>query len=309
MVLKSRLMSLLLICLLVVTADLANAAEPYTQHENIVYGETDGIGLVMDIFVPTGEKNGLGIVDVVSGAWHSDRSKIEQHKMAQMYRIFCSRGYTVFGIRPGSISKFTAPQMVDHVQRGIRWVKSHAAEYEVDPERLGMTGASAGGHLACLTAVKSVAGDTAVKSVAVFFPPTDLVTHVQKQLEKSDGSTNASKQATLVEVRFGALCFDRFKGNTSREELLQALADISPALQVTGKEPPFLLIHGDADELVPLEQSEIMVAALTDKGVPAELIVKPGGGHPWPTIHEEVGVIADWMDKQLKTGTTSAVGN
>ena len=303
---NTRLITLSMAGLMMMMADTARAAEPYTQHENIVYAETDGIGLVMDIFVPTGEKNGLAIVDVVSGAWHSDRSKIEQHKMAQMYRIFCSRGYTVFGVRPGSISKFTAPQMVDHVQRGIRWVKEHAGEYEVDPERLGMTGASAGGHLACLTAVKSEDGDTSVKSVAVFFPPTDLVTYVKNKME---GPSTGSKKEVPIATRLSALCFDRFKSDTSTEELLEALAEISPALHVTGKEPPFLLIHGDADELVPLEQSEIMVAALKDHDVPVELVIKPGGGHPWPTIYEEVGVIADWMDKQLITGTTAAVGN
>jgi dipeptidyl aminopeptidase/acylaminoacyl peptidase len=59
------------------------------------------------------------------------------------------------------------------------------------------------------------------------------------------------------------------------------------------------LIHGDADPLVPLQQSEAMLAALKQAGVPAELIVKPGGGHPWPTLHEEVQVMADWFDKQL----------
>src|SRR5690606_3878318 len=71
------------------------ADQPYTQTKNVVYAETDGVGLVMDIFTPTGPANGLAIVDVVSGAWDSDRGKIEQHRMARMYDIFCGRGYTV----------------------------------------------------------------------------------------------------------------------------------------------------------------------------------------------------------------------
>jgi dipeptidyl aminopeptidase/acylaminoacyl peptidase len=60
-----------------------------------------------------------------------------------------------------------------------------------------------------------------------------------------------------------------------------------------------LIIHGDADTVVPLQQSEVMLAALKKAGVVAELVVKPGGGHPWSTLHEEVRVIADWFDKQL----------
>ncbi|MBX3439855.1 MAG: hypothetical protein KF861_20365, partial [Planctomycetaceae bacterium] len=93
-------------------APFAPAAEPYQQHENIVYAETHGIGLVMDVFVPTGNQNGLGIIDVASGAWHSDRGKINDHKRAQFYDIFCGRGYTVFAVRPGSVSKFTAEEML-----------------------------------------------------------------------------------------------------------------------------------------------------------------------------------------------------
>ena len=127
---------------LVTRADAADAS--YVQEQNIVYAETGGIGLLMDVFRPSGESNGLGIVDVASGAWHSDRGKIEDHKQAQMYDIFCGRGYTVFAIRPGSRSKFTVNEMVDHLNQGIRYVKAHAAEYGVDPDNLGLTGASAG---------------------------------------------------------------------------------------------------------------------------------------------------------------------
>ena len=62
---------------------------------------------------------------------------------------------------------------------------------------------------------------------------------------------------------------------------------------------PFLLIHGDADKVVPLSQSKKLVEAITKAGGSAELIVKPGGGHPWMTIPQEVKVMADWFDKQL----------
>ena len=85
----------------------------------------------------------------------------------------------------------------------------------------------------------------------------------------------------------------------SAAEIVEKLKQISPAHNVTAKAPPFLIIHGDKDPLVPLSQSEKLLAALQAAGVPAELIVKKGGGHPWPTIHEEVQVIADWLDKQL----------
>src|SRR5512144_40852 len=78
------------------------ASLPYEQKVDVVYGEVHGTGLLMDVFTPKGKPNGLGIVDVVSGAYYSDRRKIRDHILAQLYSIFCSRGYTVFAIRPGS---------------------------------------------------------------------------------------------------------------------------------------------------------------------------------------------------------------
>jgi phospholipase/carboxylesterase len=69
---------------------------------------------------------------------------------------------------------------------------------------------------------------------------------------------------------------------------------------VTRALPPVLLIHGDADATVPLQQSEKMVRVLKEAGGDARLIVKPGGGHPWMTLPEEVAVMADWFGERLK---------
>src|SRR5438093_5381029 len=162
------------------------AAQLYEQKMDLVYGEVHGTGLLMDVFTPKGKANGLGIVDVVSGAYYSDRNKIRDHTMAQVYPIFCSRGYTVFAIRPGSRTRYTGSEMDAHVKTGIRYVKLHAAEYKIDPERLGLTGASAGGHLATLAAVTPeeakpeassplLRHSTKVKAAAIFFPPTDFL--------------------------------------------------------------------------------------------------------------------------------------
>jgi dipeptidyl aminopeptidase/acylaminoacyl peptidase len=95
------------------------------------------------------------------------------------------------------------------------------------------------------------------------------------------------------------LAFPTGDAPVSAEEVNKLVTAISPARLVTDQAPPFLLIHGDADLVVPLQQSEVMLAALKQAGVSAKLIVKPGGGHPWPTMHEEVQVLADWFDQQL----------
>jgi acetyl esterase/lipase len=268
---------------------------PYDQKMDVVYGEMHGTGLLMDVFTPMGKANGLGIIDVVSGAYYSDRRKIRDHILAQVYSIFCSRGYTVFAIRPGSRTRYTAPEMEAHVKMGIRYVKQHAAEYKIDPDRLGLTGASAGGHLATLAAVTPEEGNpdadspplrqnTHVKAAAIFFPPTDFL----------DWDGKPADFKTLGDLLFlgGA------KGH-SEEEIKERAGQISPARLVKGPAVPFLLIHGDADPLVPLQQSQKMVAALKAAGGSAELIVKKGGGHPWMTLPEEVKIMADWFDQHL----------
>jgi acetyl esterase/lipase len=281
-------------CFVLLSALIAAAAvaaePPYTQTKNVVYAEVDGVGLVLDVFAPTGKPNGIGLVDVASGAFHSDRGKIEDHRRARVYDIFCGKGYTVFAVRPGSITKFNLPEMAANLKKGIAWVKSQADEYKIDPNRLGVMGASAGGHLASLVAVTADAA-TAVKAAGVFFPPTDFLDYRGTKVDEN------TPKADLERLK-------RFVASAGSEpasisELVESLRKISPALLVTDKSPPFLIIHGDADPLVPLEQSKKLLAALEGAGVPAELIVKAGGAHPWPTIHEEVQVMADWFDKRL----------
>ena len=278
---------------------LMGSAAAQNQQKNVVYAEAHGAALVMDIFTPTGDRNGLAIIDVISGGWSSDRGKIRDHALTRVFNTMCGRGYTVFAIRPGSASRFTIPDMVKHMELGIRWVKDHAEEYEIDPTRLGLMGASAGGHLASMVAVTNGSSDTnpgidqaSVKAVAVFFPPTDMV-HFLEQAGSERVADRVRTIAYSIALREG-------KAVAPEEiDVKKVLTSISPARLVTEKAPPFLLIHGTADELVPQEQSEILLAALKEKGVPAELILKEGGGHPWPTIHEEVAVFADYFDEHL----------
>jgi dipeptidyl aminopeptidase/acylaminoacyl peptidase len=133
--------------------------------------------------------------------------------------------------------------------------------------------------------------DPRVRAVAVFFPPTDFLNYNGKEID-------ARKDDDLSRL-VRRLAFPQGLNNVTDSEMMQTMTQISPARLVTPQAPPFLLIHGDADQVVPLQQSELMLAALKQANVPAELVVKQGGGHPWLTIHEEVKLLADWFDKQL----------
>lgn len=291
-------------CLAVVWVSGVWAEEPapaYARQEDVLFAEEHGVGLLMDVFTPQEHPNGRAIVDVVSGSWHSNRGKLRDHERAQVFDILCRRGYTVFAIRPGSISRFSAFDMVHHVELGIRRVKRESATYKIDPLQLGLMGASAGGHLACLTAVtngKTLPGDNAsVAAVVAFFPPTDF-------LDWGGGKFDPRGDDPLADLARRLAFRDGVAGMTDAE-IEQRLIALSPARRVTAQAPPFFLLHGGLDLMVPLQQSKTMLAALQAQQVPAELVIKKGGGHPWPTIHEEVVTLADWFDRQLRVAAAA----
>ena len=271
----------------------------FEQTRNVVYGETDGVGLLMDVFTPlesSATKKGLGIICVTSGAWKSDRGMMDAHQKFGFFDVLCSHGYIVFAIRPGSISVFTADQMLLNVKTGIRCIKSQAAEYSIDPNRLGMVGASAGGHLALLAATCAEPEDpnaenplkrfsTQVQAVGVFCPPTDFLDW--------DGAKYG------LDLMQGQLVFRDGFANKSEEKIEFAARAISPVSQVHPGLPPFLLIHGDADSLVPIQQSVKLMNVVRDHKGSAELIIKQGGDHSWPTVREEIEKLSDWLDTQL----------
>jgi acetyl esterase/lipase len=283
--------------------ETVESPRPFVQTKDLVFAEVHGTGLLMDVFQPTGDSNGKAIVDIASGAWFSDRGKIRDHERAQVYDILCGRGYHVFAIRPGSRTKYTLKEMDQHVKMGIRTVKSLGEQYQFDSQRLGLTGASAGGHLATLAAFTPAAVnanskdplerqyDTNVAAVAVFFPPTDF-------LEWRPGDMVNRVFLGYLFTGNGYLDTEEI-ARMSLEELSELAKEVSPLHNLKSPNIPLLAIHGDADPVVHVSQSEKLVAAVQAAGGKADLIIKPGGGHPWPTIAEEVSLVADWFDNNL----------
>src|SRR5206468_1693997 len=100
----------------------------------------------LDVFRPRAGANGAGIVLMVSGGFFSSHEAINP----AFARPLLDRGYTVFAVVHGSQPRYTVPEIVRDVNRAIRFVRHHAADYGIDPGRLGVVGASAGGHLALM---------------------------------------------------------------------------------------------------------------------------------------------------------------
>ena len=162
------------------------------------------------------------------------------------------------------------PAQIQDCKLGVRWLRANAAKYNIDPNRIGVWGASAGGHLvACLGTmadVKEYEGDggypgvsSAVQAVVDFYGPTDFVSP----------DIYTPEALRLTTGLFGM----------PREQNLDFWKSGSPIFYVKAGDPPMLLVHGDADTLVPLAQSTSFDAALTKAGVPHELVIVKNGGH------------------------------
>src|SRR5262249_20572859 len=141
--------------------------------------------MTMDIFSPKDKEkaNGKGIIWCVSGGWFSAKEMINP----SLPKVFVDRGYTVFAVVHGSQPKFTIPEVLNDMHRAVRFIKANAKKYNVDPDKLGIAGASAGGHLSlmqgCAPKEGNPKGDpveqqsSKVAAVACFFPPTDFLNY------------------------------------------------------------------------------------------------------------------------------------
>lgn len=299
-------------CLLAAFAGLALAspalAQPkanYTRTEDVIYGRKYGLAMTMDIFTPKENANGKGVIFCVSGGWFSAKPG-----GISLGKEFVDRGYVVFAVVHGSQPKFTIPEVLEDMHRAVRFIKANAKKYNVDPDKLGITGGSAGGHLSLMQGCAPKGGNptardaverqsSKVAAVACFFPPTDFLNYGKPGNVALGGGTLKGFRPP----------FDFWERDKETNKLV-VIADeerrkeigktISPIAHVTKDSAPALIYHGDADTLVPIQQAEIMIAKLKENGVPCELVIKKGEGHGWKGIDQDVKVLADWFDKYLK---------
>jgi len=291
-----RLFPALLASVFLVTAVAAFGQDADKGHlRDVVYGHKLGVALTMDVFKPE-KPNGIGVIWMVSGGWVSNHESINPG----LATIFTSRGQTVFEVVHGSQPKFALPEIVQDIHRAVRFIRTHASEYGVDPNRLGICGGSAGGHLSLYMGAYGDDGkpdakdpversSSKVEAVACFFPPTDFMNYGKE-----------GQQAILVpQLRpfwpaFGVT------DATSKEQVEKLGRTLSPIYGVSDKFPPTLIIHGDADTLVPIQQSQIMIKKLEDAKVPCKLVTVPGKGHGWVGMEKDAVQIADWFAEYLK---------
>jgi len=263
---------------------------------DVVYGRAGGVELKLDVYHPKQPAAGArpAAVYVHGGGWQGG----DKGGGAGMLAVneLLGRGYLVASINYRLAPAFPFPAQIEDAKCAIRYLRAHARQYQLDPERIGAWGGSAGGHLAALlgTADAGAGFDTSggwtnqssrVQAVVDLFGPADLAAGVG-----------------LGNSRVGRAVF----GAQSADD--PVLKKASPVSYVTKDDPPFLILHGDQDRVVPLAQSERLAAALRQAGVSVSLVVvtnaghgfAPAGGPPRPSRSELARMIGDFFDQHLR---------
>jgi len=235
-------------------------------YEGLVYSRSDGAELKLDMAIPDGAGPFPAILCIHAGGLvHGDR-----HEMAESIRTLAHHGYVAVTIDYRLLpAKF--PAQLQDCKAAVRWLRANAANYRINPERIGALGYSTGGYLACLlgttAAPESLDGksndqpSSRVQAVVSFFAPTDLT--------QRDWSSEVEQK---VYVPYLGASFAK------RPDLYR---QASPIAHVAAGAPPFLLFHGDMDTVVELRHSRELADRLYSAGVDARLVVVEGAGHGW----------------------------
>jgi len=259
---------------------------------DIVFGKGGDTELKLDLAMPKeGEGPFPAIICLHGGGWIGG----ERQQMKGTLEVLARRGYVAVSPDYRLAPRDRFPAQIEDCKAAVRWLRANAQKYHVHPQRIGVFGFSAGAHLACLLGVTdkddglegqggNAEQSSAVQAVVSFFGPTDFTQPVWSK-----------------EVRERHL--EPFLGGAI-EEKADVYRRASPMTYVSKNAPPFLFVHGTADTIVPIQQSEKMVEKLRQAGVSARLIAVQGEEHGWGWSHEHrltsLAHMMDFFDAELK---------
>ncbi|MHB8996955.1 MAG: alpha/beta hydrolase fold domain-containing protein [Armatimonadota bacterium] len=270
---KSPRLAILLLLGVAVFAGCNRAAPP--SESDVIYGTVADQQLRLDVYRPKSPGLHPAVITIHGGAWRAG----DKSKDAALASKLVDAGFVCFAINYRLAPRHPFPAQLEDCQQAVRWVRSHAAEYDVDPERIAAWGESAGGQLALMLGVSA-----RVKAVVAYFSPADF---------------RDSASWPLITRHYAK---DFFGGAPSETTDLRTQA--SPAACVSPQSCPVLLVHGDRDHLVPVAQSRLMKAALDERGIENRLIIVPGAGHnltsvPQQQVDQAYAESLQWLQAHL----------
>lgn len=269
---------------------MSNASE-VERHDDIRFADPGGVELLLNLHMPKGVKNPPLVMFIHGGSWmNGDRSRCRLDWVAQ-------HGYAVASIEYRLSSEALFPAQIHDCKGALRWLRAHQAEYGYNAAKVVVAGTSAGGHLAALMAtsgdVAVLEGDTAghgdqssrVQGVIDYYGPSDFVKRSENQPSKTDDPEGGVY---------------RLIGGPVKKNL-EAARVASPVTHLSTDDPPFLILHGDADKTVFLDQSELLARLCKDMGIDVQFHIEPGGGHGFKQTNQEKQLVLAFLKKVLRS--------
>ena len=278
---------------------------------DVAYGHKDGLALTFDVLVPQSQ-TGAAVIFVNSGGWRSpimswlttdedgsarmrnDAEMLEgQERLAPNFspKPLLERGITTIIVRHGSRPRYTLPEIVSDIRLAVPVILDVTPRFGIDPDRVGLWGGSAGGHLALLGGTAIDQGEylteSRIAAIVAYFPISDLASMPAPAPPPGTGA------AMGMGMGMGGAA------NLGLEPGM--LGEVSPVTFVSEDDPPTLIIHGDRDMTVPLQQGQLMHDTLSSAGVTTELIVVEGAGHGFTGEDSNMARAAtlEWFERYL----------
>lgn len=268
------------------------AAEKPTAHKNLEFAEVDGHSLKLDLYLPAETKNPPLVVFIHGGGWRAgskDRCPVTW---------LADHGFAVASISYRLTDKAIFPAQVHDCKAAVRWLRAHAKEYGYSTEKIAVAGSSAGGHLAALMGtsgdVKALEGtvggnldqSSRVDAVVDYYGATDFVLRSKTQ------PSRANEKGSVVYLLLG--------GGADEKVELAKLA--SPVTHVSKDDPPFLILHGEKDNKVFLDQSLRIQEVYKQADLPLTLHVIEGAGHGGEVFFtgKSRELVLDYLTEQMK---------
>lgn len=266
---------------------------------DVTFGTTGDRSLRLHVLRSTEPTEGPSpaVVWIHGGAWLGGDRDAGIGRLAPLVR----QGYVGVSIEYRLSPEATFPAQIEDCKAAIRFLRAEADQFGIDPDRIGVWGSSAGGHLVALLGtsgdVEDLEGEggnpgvsSRVQAVCDFFGPTDFL-RMNDTPGQMDHEAPNSPESLLI-------------GGPIREHP-DRVAQANPITYVSADDPPFLIVHGDRDPLVPLNQSELLRDSLRSSGVPVTLHVVEGGGHGQGFPSEVDRMVVDFFDRILKPAEDS----
>ncbi len=259
--------------------------------DGLLYGTADGQSLTMDYYAPRGNGVHPIVIIIHGGGYHGGDSKSGSE--AYVADFLAPAGYAVFSVNYRLAPAYPYPYMVQDVERAVRYIRFHAAEWNADPNQIALVGGSAGGYLSNMVGLLNAPGDPKAAD------PVDRVS------ARAQAVVSLYAQSSFEFVPLNADVHRLLDPLIAKEGEKAAIKEASPITYVSKDDPPFLEILGDQDEYIPFSEATNLQTALNAVGVRCDIIRIPGGKHGTGGWNKLSGVpdwereMTEWLNARL----------